>query len=147
MKWDQKNWPSFQCFSSDQSEPEAPPPPSPVGTSRHDDGSPRLWWPAISISVEKERERKNDSVDIKYNRGRRSRKSYRAAMNSFPFDLVPFWFNLLLAANSRPEKLDAPKLHRATPPLWAKHMFCSAGSLVSTPQWSKSSWLQSKTSN
>lgn len=40
------------------------------------------------------------SSDIKYNGGRKSRKSYRAGMNSFPFDLVPFSFNLLLSASS-----------------------------------------------
>lgn len=43
------------------------------------------------------------SSDIKYNRGERSRKSYRAGMNSFPFELVPFSFNLLLSASSWPE--------------------------------------------
>lgn len=55
-------------------------------------------------SAWREREReKNNSSDIKYNRGRKSRKSYRAGMNSFPFDLVPFLFNLLLSVSSRPE--------------------------------------------
>lgn len=43
------------------------------------------------------------SSDIKYNRGERSRKSYRTGMNSFPFELVPFSFNLLLSASSWPE--------------------------------------------
>lgn len=40
------------------------------------------------------------SLDIKYNRGEESRKSYRAGMNSFPFELVPFSFNLLLSESS-----------------------------------------------
>lgn len=43
------------------------------------------------------------SSDIKYNRGERSRKSYRAGMNSFPFELIPFLFNLLLSTSSWPE--------------------------------------------
>lgn len=81
------------------------------------------------------------SSDIKYNGGRKSRKSYRAGMNSFPFDLVPFSFNLLLSASSWPESsLCVSALRRRvgvcstlTPCVWAKHMFCSAGSPVNPP--------------
>lgn len=57
---------------------------------------PRPLWGLLMQSVRK-------SLDIKYNRGERSRKSYRAGMNSFPFELVPFSFNLLLSASSWPE--------------------------------------------
>lgn len=57
---------------------------------------PRPLWGLLMQSVRK-------SSDIKYNRGERSRKSYRAGMNSFPFELVPFSFNLLLSASSWPE--------------------------------------------
>lgn len=54
---------------------------------------PRPLWGLLMQSARK-------SSDIKYNR---SRKSYRAGMNSFPFELVPFSFNLLLSASSWPE--------------------------------------------
>lgn len=57
---------------------------------------PRPLWGLLMQSVRK-------SSDIKYNRGERSRKSYGAGMNSFPFELVPFSFNLLLSASSWPE--------------------------------------------
>lgn len=57
---------------------------------------PRPLWGLLMQSVRK-------SSNIKYNRGERSRKSYRAGMNSFPFELVPFSFNLLLSASSWPE--------------------------------------------
>lgn len=57
---------------------------------------PRPLWGLLMQSARK-------SSDIKYNRGERSRKSYGAGMNSFPFELVPFSFNLLLSASCWPE--------------------------------------------
>lgn len=70
----------------------------PLGAASSYDGFvlPRPLWGLLMQSVRK-------SSDIKYNRGERSRKSYRAGMNSFPFELVPFSFNLLLSASSWPE--------------------------------------------
>lgn len=72
------------------------------------------------------------SPDIKHNGGKRSRKSYRAGMNSFPFEFVPFLFNLLLSASSWPESSlcfssmpEGSSEFAAHWPWWAKHMFCS----------------------
>lgn len=45
---------------------------------------PRILWGLLMQSVRK-------SLNIKYNRGERSRKPYRAGMNSFPFELVLFF--------------------------------------------------------
>lgn len=97
---EQKSGTASLCFSR-QTQPEAPPPPSPVGSTSSYDGRPARPASVVACYFNQSgREKNHNSGDMKYNRGRKSRKSYRGGMNSFPFDLVPIWLDLLLPASS-----------------------------------------------